>query len=159
MAAITETPATGLVNLEKELVCFICTEILYQPRTLLDCLHTFCGSCLKEWFSHQHRKAAHSHSPPANPYTCPTCRAPVKDIQRNATINTFLEMFIAANPSKDRTADEKAEMGQVYKPGDEILPKVEGHRRRDRRRREEEESAARHRRTADDGPHEGSRRE
>ncbi|OCT44151.1 RING finger domain-containing protein [Cladophialophora carrionii] len=135
---MTETPATGLVNLEKELICFICTEILYQPRTLLDCLHTFCGSCLKEWFSHQHRKAAHTHPPPANPYTCPTCRASVKDVQRNATINTFLEMFLAANPGKDRTAEEKTEMAQIYKPGDEILPKGEGHRRRERKRREEE---------------------
>ncbi|KIW72810.1 hypothetical protein PV04_00982 [Phialophora macrospora] len=153
MAATTETPATGLVNLEKELVCFICTEILYQPRTLLDCLHTFCGSCLKEWFSHQHRKAAHSHPPPANPYTCPTCRASVKDVQRNSTINTFLEMFLAANPGKDRTAEEKAEMAQVYKPGDEILPKVESHRRRERRRREEEG------RITESGSTEGGRRE
>ncbi|EXJ64685.1 hypothetical protein A1O7_01023 [Cladophialophora yegresii CBS 114405] len=153
MAATTETPATGLVNLEKELVCFICTEILYQPRTLLDCLHTFCGSCLKEWFSHQHRKAAHTRPPPANPYTCPTCRASVKDVQRNATINTFLEMFLAANPGKDRTADEKAEMAQVYKPGDEILPKEEGHHRRERKRREEEARAIGR------APTEGARRE
>ena len=158
MAALTESSATGLVNLEKELVCFICTEILYQPRTVLDCLHTFCGSCLKEWFSHQNRKAAHSHAPPTNPYTCPTCRAPVKDVQRNATINTFLEMFLAANPGKDRTAEEKAEMAQVYKPGDEILPRMESHRRRERRRREEEESAARERRATDDGHRESSRR-
>lgn len=145
------TPSTGLLNLEKELVCFICTEILYQPLTLIDCLHSFCGSCLKEWFFHQHRKATHSHSSSvANPYTCPTCRAPVKDAQHNAMINTLLDMFIAANPTKARTEEEKAEMAQAYKPNDNIMPKVETHRRRERRRREDEELAARERRTAND---------
>ncbi|KAL2440768.1 hypothetical protein ABEF95_005725 [Exophiala dermatitidis] len=146
--ATTGQPSTGLLNLEKELVCFICTEVLYQPLTLLDCLHTFCGSCLKEWFSHQYRKATHSHSASTtHPYTCPTCRAPVKDVQHNAMINTLLDMFLAANPGKDRTAEEKSEMAQIYQPGDEIMPKVESYRRRERRRREEEEVRARERRS------------
>ncbi|KAK5266080.1 hypothetical protein LTR99_008077 [Exophiala xenobiotica] len=159
MAATTESSSTGLLNLEKELVCFICTEILYQPLTLLDCLHTFCGSCLKEWFSHQHRKALHSHSSAAVAYTCPTCRAPVKDVQHNAMINTLLDMFLAANPAKDRSPEEKAEMTQAYKPGDEILPRIEARRRRESRRREEEEIAARERRVQDDGQRDRSRRE
>ncbi|KEF60201.1 uncharacterized protein A1O9_05051 [Exophiala aquamarina CBS 119918] len=158
MASSIEAPSTGLLNLEKELVCFICTEILYQPLTLLDCLHSFCGSCLKEWFSHQHRKATHSHSAsPANTYTCPTCRAPVKDAQHNAMINTLLDMFLAANPTKGRSAEEKAEMAQAYTPGDGIMPKVESHRRRERRRREEDEVAGRQRRTANDAIRERSR--
>ncbi|EXJ70341.1 uncharacterized protein A1O5_06409 [Cladophialophora psammophila CBS 110553] len=160
MAAITETPTTGLLNLEKELVCFICTEVLYQPLTLLDCLHTFCGSCLKEWFSHQYRKAIHSRTPSStNPYTCPTCRAPVKTARPYAKINTLLEMFLIANPDKDRTPEEKAEMSQAYKPGDEILPKVENHRRRERRRREEEESAPGDSRNGEGGQRERSRRD
>lgn len=158
MASSADVPSTGLLNLEKELVCFICTEILYQPLTLLDCLHSFCGSCLKEWFSHQHRKATHPHSASnASTYTCPTCRAPVKDAQHNAMINTLLDMFLAANPTKGRSKEEKAEMAQVYTPGDEIMPKVESHRRRERRRREEEELAARERRTANDAMRERSR--
>src|SRR5690348_8151226 len=157
MASSVEAPSTGLLNLEKELVCFICTEILYQPLTLLDCLHSFCGSCLKEWFSHQHRKATHSHSAStANTYTCPTCRAPVKDAQHNAMINTLLDMFLAANPTKGRSAEEKAEMAQAYTQGEEIMPKVESHRRRERRRREEEEMTARERRTANDAIRERS---
>lgn len=158
--ADTEPPTTGLLNLEKELVCFICTEVLYQPLTLLDCLHTFCGSCLKQWFSHQHRKATQSHSSfTASPYTCPTCRAPVKDVQHNAMINTLLEMFLAASPGKDRSAEEKEEMAQIYKPGDKVLPKIESHRRRERRRREEAEGAARERGAPSHELHEGSRRD
>src|ERR1700761_4669268 len=60
-------------DLEREVTCFICTDILYQPLTLLDCLHTFCGSCLKEWFSWQALQSTSSH-----PYTCPSCRATVR---------------------------------------------------------------------------------
>ncbi|ETN39602.1 uncharacterized protein HMPREF1541_05828 [Cyphellophora europaea CBS 101466] len=151
MTSPNPTPATGLLNLEKELICFICTEVLYQPLTLIDCLHTFCGSCLKEWFSHQHRKASHSHShtPNLQPYTCPTCRASVKDAQHNAMINTLLEMFLAANPNRARSGEEKEEMAKVYKSGDNILPKVDG-RRRERRRREQDDHARRERREAEE---------
>ncbi|RMZ91511.1 hypothetical protein DV736_g1244, partial [Chaetothyriales sp. CBS 134916] len=123
MAATVEAPATGLLNLEKDLICFICTEVLHRPLTLIDCLHTFCGSCLKEWFSHQHQKASRSHHPPTQPYTCPTCRDTVKDARRNAMINTLLESFLMANPGKNRTEEEKLEMDKLYKLGDDIMPK------------------------------------
>ncbi|RMZ82135.1 hypothetical protein DV737_g2185, partial [Chaetothyriales sp. CBS 132003] len=132
MAATVEAPATGLLNLEKDLICFICTEVLHRPLTLINCLHTFCGSCLKEWFSHQHQKACRSHHPPAQPYTCPTCRDSVKDARRNALINTLLESFLMANPSKNRTEEERLEMDKLYMPGHDIMPKVEPRRRRRR---------------------------
>ncbi|KAK5103222.1 hypothetical protein LTS08_004027 [Lithohypha guttulata] len=138
-----------LASFEKELVCSICTEVLYQPLTILNCLHTFCGSCLKEWFSHQHRKASRSASSSSgNPYTCPTCRAEVKDVQHNATVSNLLELFLAANPSHDRSREEKDEMDQIYKPDGtrpraKILPKLE--RRRERRTRREDEVAVQER--------------
>jgi Zinc finger, C3HC4 type (RING finger) len=151
MAAASEAPATGLLNLEKELICFICTEVLFQPLTLIDCLHTFCGSCLKEWFSHQHKKATQSRSQStSSPYTCPTCRATVKDARHNATVTTLLEMFLTANPSRGRTADEKVEMQQIYSPGDDILPKVERRRRDHRERRNDEAAEAYERRMIDE---------
>ena len=141
---------SGLASFERELICSICTEVLYQPLTILNCLHTFCGSCLKEWFSHQHRKASSSRSgsSTSNPYSCPTCRAEVRDVQHNATVSNLLELFLAANPSRNRSPEEKQEMDAIYKPdgtrpGDKILPKVE--RRRDRRARREDETAARER--------------
>ncbi|KAI1082275.1 hypothetical protein F5B20DRAFT_532821 [Whalleya microplaca] len=116
------------VDLEKELTCSICTDILYQPLTLLDCLHTFCGSCLKDWFDWQQLRAENSPSPPvpgSQRFTCPSCRAPVRDTRHNATVNTLLEMFLTANPDKAKTEEEKEDMRQKYKPGDNILPKVE----------------------------------
>lgn len=154
MASVGNTAGSatsGLLSFEKELICSICTEVLYTPLTILNCLHTFCGSCLKEWFYHQHRKASSSRSSSSagNPYSCPTCRAEVRDVQHNATVSNLLELFLAANPDRDRSAQEKQEMDQMYKPdgtrpGDKILPKVE--RRRERRhRRDENDATARER--------------
>ena len=141
MATANTASAPGLLNLEKELVCFICTEVLYQPLTLIDCLHTFCGSCLKEWFSYQYKKASHSRSSQiTNPYTCPTCRASVKDARHNATVSTLLDMFLSANPQRERSAQEKEDMARAYKPGEDILPKLDGSRRHDRRARRAEEA-------------------
>ncbi|OTB06581.1 hypothetical protein M426DRAFT_318651 [Hypoxylon sp. CI-4A] len=115
------------VDLEKELTCSICTDILYQPLTLLDCLHTFCGSCLKDWFGWQQTVAETSPNPPppgSQRFTCPSCRAPVRDTRHNATVNTLLEMYLAANPDKVRPEEEKEEMRQKYKPGDNVVPRV-----------------------------------
>ena len=133
---------SGLLNLEKELVCFICTEVLYQPLTLLDCLHTSCGSCLKEWFSYQYKKASNSRSSQtSNAYTCPICRANVRDARHNATVSRLLDMFLLANPEKARSTQEKEDMAKAYKPGEDILPKLEASRRHDRRARQTEEAA------------------
>ncbi|KAJ9662167.1 hypothetical protein H2198_001518 [Neophaeococcomyces mojaviensis] len=142
MAATTNT-ANGPSNFEKELICSICTEILYQPLTILDCLHSFCGSCLKEWFSHQHRKASSSRSSSsstANPYTCPTCRREVRDVQHNATVSNLLEWFLTEHPDRNRSEQDMQDMREAYKPGENILPKVE--RRRERRARRDESEAA-----------------
>ena len=142
MATSNAASTSGLLNLEKELVCFICTEVLYQPLTLIDCLHTFCGSCLKEWFSYQYKKASQSRSSQTSkPYTCPTCRANVKDARHNATVSTLLDMFLSANPERARSAQEKEDMAKAYTPGEEILPKLDVSRRHDRRARRAEEAA------------------
>ncbi|KAJ4170067.1 hypothetical protein NW754_006208 [Fusarium falciforme] len=136
-----EPPQAGL-DLEKELTCSICTELLYRPLTLLDCLHTFCGACLKEWFSFQATTAERSPNPPvpgANIFTCPSCRAAVRDTAHNATVVTLLDMYIAANPDKDRSAAEKEEMAKKYKPGDQVLPKVNTHRTAEERRADDED--------------------
>lgn len=120
MAALANT--SGLIDLEKELTCSICTEVLYQPLTLLDCLHSFCGSCLTDWFNHV---ASTASNDTANPFTCPSCRAPVRDTRANAQVTTLLEMFLLANPAKGRTAEEKEEMRRKYKPGDNVIPQLD----------------------------------
>ncbi|QIX00423.1 hypothetical protein AMS68_005940 [Peltaster fructicola] len=117
---------SSTIDLEKELTCSICTDVFFQPLTLLDCLHTFCGSCLKEWFSWQAASATHN-SRNATPYTCPSCRAPVRAARPNANVTTLLDMYLQANPSKGKTDEEKAEMRKNYTPGDDVIPPVEVH--------------------------------
>ncbi|KAF2400832.1 hypothetical protein EJ06DRAFT_408431 [Trichodelitschia bisporula] len=107
------------IDLEKELTCSICTDVLFQPLTLLDCLHTFCGACLKEWFLSQASSATSLH-----PYTCPSCRASVRGTKANATVTTLLDMFLHANPGKGKTTEEQDEQRRIYKPGDNVLPRL-----------------------------------
>ncbi|KAF1997131.1 hypothetical protein P154DRAFT_497515 [Amniculicola lignicola CBS 123094] len=131
---MAEGERVTMVDLEKELTCSICTDLLYQPLTLLDCLHTFCGACLKEWFAFQASTATSIH-----PYTCPSCRASVRTTQPNATVTTLLEMFSKAHPEKGKSEQEKKNDKEKYKPGDVVLPKL---RKRDESaaaQREEEE--------------------
>jgi len=97
----------------------ICADVLFQPLTLLDCLHTFCGSCLKEWFSFQALQATSLH-----PYTCPSCRAPVRGTRPDAKVNTLLDLWLQANPDRGRTEEEKSTERKKYKPGDNVLPKL-----------------------------------
>lgn len=117
---MSQVQSPGLADLEKELGCSICTELLYQPLTLLDCLHTFCGSCLKEWFSAQgSRRHPHGTSPR---FTCPSCRAEVRGTRPNATVTTLLDMVLLAQPEQARSAEEKEEIAQRYKHGDSVFP-------------------------------------
>ncbi|KAG5950708.1 hypothetical protein E4U53_004537 [Claviceps sorghi] len=128
------------LDLEKELTCSICTELLHQPLTLLDCLHTFCGACLKEWFHYQAVKAEKAPTPPSPQdavFTCPSCRSTVRDTRHNATVVTLLDMFVTANPAKARSQLDKEEMAAKYKPGDQVLPMLNL-----RERTAEEERAA-----------------
>jgi hypothetical protein len=75
----------------------------------------------------------------SSPYNCPSCRATVRDTKHNATVSTLLEMFLAANPEKGKTAEEKDGMREKYKPGDEVLPKFEAREKTLRERRVEDE--------------------
>ncbi|KAJ6181655.1 hypothetical protein N7485_000297 [Penicillium canescens] len=108
----------GIADLEKELVCSICTELLYQPLTLLDCLHTFCGSCVKEWFNAQASRR------PSPRFTCPSCRAEVRGTRPNATVTTLLDMVLGAHPDRARSTEEKAEIAQRYTHGESVFPAV-----------------------------------
>ncbi|GAB7335446.1 hypothetical protein MBLNU13_g07811t2 [Cladosporium sp. NU13] len=120
----SSSSSSGSLVLEKELTCSICTDVMYQPLTLLDCLHTFCGSCLKEWFAWQATSAARSRRT-TNPYTCPSCRAEVRGTRPNATVTTLLDMFLASNPGRGKSEAEKDEMRSHYKPGEDVIPPVE----------------------------------
>ncbi|KAG9239358.1 hypothetical protein BJ875DRAFT_448516 [Amylocarpus encephaloides] len=134
-------PENRGLDLEKELTCSICTEVLYQPITLLDCLHTFCASCAKEWFSFQLNSSRNNPNPGTTPFTCPSCRDPIRSTRHDAKVTTLLEMFLAANPAKARTRQEMIDLEDKYRPGDIILPKIEAKEKSSRERRADDEDA------------------
>ncbi|KAF8244893.1 hypothetical protein K440DRAFT_663189 [Wilcoxina mikolae CBS 423.85] len=98
--------------IEKELTCSICTEILFDPITLLNCLHHNCGACAKQWFSSQ------QHTAP----TCPVCRRLVKGAGVSPIVVSILEDFLKRYPERGRTPEEIEEMRGVWKPGQDVLP-------------------------------------
>ena len=135
----------GLLDLEKELCCSICTDILYQPLTLLDCLHTFCGSCLKEWFRWQQVRVDQEHAgsrrrPTRYVFTCPSCRASVRDTRPNATVTTLLDMFLQAHPQRMKSLDDREAISASFTPGEAVLPAQPGSDERDRQSHTEDES-------------------
>jgi Zn finger protein HypA/HybF involved in hydrogenase expression len=68
----------------------------------------------------------------AHPYTCPACRDSVRATRHNAGVATLLELYLQDNSSQDRTAEEKEEQDKMYKPGENIMPKLRRKSRSDR---------------------------
>nr|POE52297.1 ctp synthase [Quercus suber] len=101
---------------EKDLTC--------SPLTLLDCLHTFCGACLKEWFAWQATAAADHGRRALHPYTCPSCRDIVRAAKPDWRMTSHLEDYFHAHPDRAKSELEKAELAGQYKPGDDVMPKV-----------------------------------
>ncbi|KAF1917438.1 hypothetical protein BDU57DRAFT_446265 [Ampelomyces quisqualis] len=132
--AEAERAGGGQHDLERELTCSICTDLLFQPLTLLDCLHTFCGACLKEWFALQASTATSIH-----PYTCPSCRASVRSTQPNAFVTTLLDNYVRSHPERGKTADEKQTDRSKYRPGDNVLPRLRRREERDEQELEHED--------------------
>ena len=117
-------------GLQADSTAQICTEILYQPLALLDCLHSFCGSCLKEWFAWQASSASTSRRS-THPYTCPSCRESVRGTKADWRLTTLLEGYLKANPERAKSEQEKEELRSQYKPGDNVLAPVQSSRHED----------------------------
>lgn len=54
-------------EVDEELICTICGQVLESPVQIRQCEHCFCGSCVNEWFKHQQ--------------VCPVDRNPVTPIE------------------------------------------------------------------------------
>ncbi|KAK6355043.1 hypothetical protein TWF696_004169 [Orbilia brochopaga] len=116
-----DRPDAVSADLEKELTCSICTSILLHPVTLLDCLHSYCGACAKEWFSSA--SPAGSSLSPAYPVSkgCPTCRQSVRAIRPSTHLAAITELFLKHNPQHARDKEEIARLAKIYSPGDRII--------------------------------------
>ncbi|EPS42360.1 hypothetical protein H072_3687 [Dactylellina haptotyla CBS 200.50] len=114
-----EKPDPVSTDLEKELTCSICTSIYLHPVTLLDCLHSYCGACAKEWFTTQ-TTPSHPSAYPV-PKGCPTCRQSVRAIKPSPHLAAITEMFLKHNPQHARDHEEITRLGKIYSPGDRII--------------------------------------
>lgn len=80
-------------EVEKELICGICQDILYKPVALQPCLHVFCGACFCTWLK---RKS-----------DCPQCRKSVSVVSRNHAIGNIVDAFLTTHPHRRRDKEER----------------------------------------------------
>lgn len=79
LASVFKSDLTDIRNL---ITCSICDQLLYEPWTL-ECGHTYCYSCLCNWFKDKSKK------------TCPECRNIVKQMPAPAfLVKQMVEIFI-----------------------------------------------------------------
>ena len=89
-------------QLEKEIRCKICFEIMHQPISLYPCLHNFCGGCFSEWYNKDHKE-------------CPSCRTKPSETKKNHWINSIIELFLKSHPEKNRPQTELKELEKANK--------------------------------------------
>lgn len=71
-------------ELRSSITCKVCFRLLYEPFTIA-CGHTYCYSCLNEWFGRNE----------ARKKTCPDCRAVIKQLPAPAyTIKNILQVYL-----------------------------------------------------------------
>ena len=67
-------------DLENELTCQICSELLKEPKTL-PCLHSYCIGCIGKWFDTCKRER--------RPCTCPVCKAEIQQTDPSKLPSAF----------------------------------------------------------------------
>lgn len=108
----TSTPSTSTstsiplvtYKLEEKLQCSICCEILYQPSTLIPCMHTYCGGCISKWLSTS-----------TSGKKCPLCNHKVQQINKNHILNDMIDDLIKLKPELNRTEYDKKELEKKNK--------------------------------------------
>ncbi|EFX72095.1 hypothetical protein DAPPUDRAFT_326474 [Daphnia pulex] len=67
--------------MENELQCGICSELMVFA-TSLNCMHTFCQHCVREWKK--------------NKVECPICRAPITTEGRNLLVDNMIDAMVSS---------------------------------------------------------------
>lgn len=57
-------------------------------------------------------------------FTCPSCRAVVRETRPNATVTTLLDMVLANNPERGKPEPEREEIAAKYRHGESVFPAV-----------------------------------
>lgn len=107
-----------LEALRPHVTCSLCNLFFHECRTLIECLHSFCGGCLENFFA--------EYEPPdgqSEPYGCPTCKMGISggnpiakaaraDLQKQGFVNQ-IRRLLNPKPKQDVTA-----MNQPHKSVD-----------------------------------------
>ncbi|KAL4478922.1 hypothetical protein ABPG72_019359 [Tetrahymena utriculariae] len=75
-------------NIENDLNCAICLELMHNPVSIIGCLHCFCGDCLSKFIFYNGTITN----------LCPTCRQPIADVKQNSIIQSFIEKHLKIYP-------------------------------------------------------------
>lgn len=75
-------------NIEEEITCLVCMEILENPLSLYPCLHNFCEACYLDW--KQRSKE------------CPVCREVVLEVRQSQMLQKLVEIYLDSRPEMKR---------------------------------------------------------
>ena len=84
----------AIAKMSERMECVLCHEIMHEPTTLVPCLHSFCGACVKKR---------------QNPL-CPLCRGRVENESRNIYLADIIEHFLRAHPDRRSPAKVTADL-------------------------------------------------
>ncbi|KAI0044643.1 hypothetical protein FA95DRAFT_1562025 [Auriscalpium vulgare] len=117
--------------LEDVVCCEICTAKMWSPFLMPDCGHTFCQTCITDWFTTIRTKhlATNPHLnehtlltlPPAlrPQYTCPACRTtvrtcPVECFTLKTVVRVVADAVGESSPRKSGPSRGRAKQGGVW---------------------------------------------
>ncbi|XP_060591695.1 E3 ubiquitin-protein ligase CHFR-like [Ruditapes philippinarum] len=94
-------------DIEENLQCMICQEIMHDCISLQPCLHSFCAGCYSDWMSRSQE--------------CPSCRKNVERINKNHIVNNLIEAYLKEHPGKRRPAEDLDELNKKNKITNDML--------------------------------------
>jgi len=79
-------------DMEENLICCICQDILHDCVSVQPCMHCFCGGCYSDWMKRSK--------------LCPQCRKPVQHVAKNHTVNNLVQAYLKMRPEKRRDLED-----------------------------------------------------
>jgi len=103
---IMSNKMTKLQNeMNEELICAICIEVISDCVTLSPCLHSFCNHCVTSF-----RKSSTE---------CPTCRQKIQSVRKNPFINRLLRSIKSAFSNPETTLKQDSSLLNESKNGED----------------------------------------
>ncbi|KAJ3130197.1 hypothetical protein HK098_005444 [Nowakowskiella sp. JEL0407] len=96
MSVVSEPKKLKTDEIESNLICGICHDLMHQAATIVPCMHSFCGGCVSDWVKLSKE--------------CPQCRGKATLASRNHTIDNLVDAFLAIEPEKARTKEELSDL-------------------------------------------------